>query len=174
VSIALTRPHPHFAPGSGLVRNELFQIAYATNDMDRACAIFAERFGVKEFRRLEGALPEGGHVRMEIGWAGAMMYELVCATGPGGEVFRTCLPSEGFAIRPHHLGYFLPSAEAWEAVLREIADSGRKIARETDIPGYLKAVIVEAPELGHYLEYILPEAAGVAFFEGAPNGSDQT
>lgn len=169
MTLTLSRPAPLPGPGAGLMRSEVFQIAYATNDMDRACAIFAEQFGVKAFRRLEGALPEGGHVRMEIGWASGMMYELVCASGAGGDVFRTHLPEEGFAIRLHHLGYFLPSAEAWEAVLKEIKASGRVIARETSIPGFLKAVIVEAPELGHYLEYILPEPGGLEFFQGAPN-----
>ena len=88
---------------------------------------------------------------------------------PGGEVFRTYLPETVFAMRLHHLGYFVPSMEAWNAVLKEIAADGRKIVRDTAIPGFLKAVIVEAPELGHYLEYILPEPGGLNFFEGAPN-----
>lgn len=165
----LKRPDPILAPGAGLVRHELFQVAYATNDMDRACEIFAQSLGVKAFRRLEGPTAEGGHVRMEIGWAGGTMYELVSGTGPGTEVFRSVLPVDGFAIRPHHLGYFVQSAEAWEAVLAELARNGRTIARDTNIPGFLKAVIVEAPELGHYLEYILPDAGGLAFFQDAPN-----
>ncbi len=166
---ALGRPVPSYRHGDGLMRGEHFQIAYATTDMDRACAIFAAQYGVKEFRRLEGDMAEGGHVRMEIGWAGGTMYELLAAHGPGSEIFNTFLPAEGFAIRLHHLGYFVPTASAWQAVLDEIARSGRKVVRETDVAGFLKARIVEAPELGHYLEYIFPEAGGIAFFEGAPS-----
>lgn len=154
--------------GPGLMRSDHFQIAYATTDMDQACGLFAQQFGVKDFRRLEGALPEGGHIRMEIAWAGGVMYELVCAKGAGGDVFRTGLPESGFGMRLHHLGYLVPTSEAWAAVQDEIAGSGRAIVRETDIPGFLKARIVEAPELGHYLEYIFPEAGGRAFFEQAP------
>lgn len=164
-----TLSRPPFGPGAGLVCNELFQIAYAVTDMDQACAIFADQFGVKQFRRLEGALPEGGHIRMEIGWAGGVMYELVCAKGAGSDLFRSLLPNDGFAMKIHHLGYFIPDAAAWEAILSEIAASGRKIVRDTKIPGFLQAVIVEAPELGHYLEYILPEAGGRAFFQEAPS-----
>ena len=35
-------------------------------------------------------------------------------------------------------------------------------------PGFLKSCFVEAPELGHYLEYIYPEAAGIEFFQNVP------
>ena len=165
----LSRPANVFAPGAGLFRNGHFQIAYNTTDMDCAVAYFARQFGMKEFRRLEGNLPAGGRVRMEIGWAGGVMYELLWAEGPGSDVFRAGLPVEGFAIRPHHLGYYVSTAEAWDAVQREVERAGLKVVHATDVPGFLKAIIVEEPELGHFLEYIYPEANGVAFFENAPN-----
>lgn len=166
---ALSRPVAAYAPGAGLFRHDHFQIAYATTDMDRALALFGERFGVKAFRRLEGELPAGGRIRMEIGWAGGVMYELLWAEGPGPDVFRRGLPSEGFAINPHHLGYYVPTAEAWEAVQKEVADAGFKLLHSTDVPGFLKAIIVEAPGVGQLLEYIYPEAGGVQFFETAPS-----
>jgi catechol 2,3-dioxygenase-like lactoylglutathione lyase family enzyme len=166
---ALTRPEPRYAPGSGLFRNDHFQIAYATNDMDRAVALFTERFGIREFRRLAGPTAAGGQVRMEIGWGGGVMYELLWAEGPGSEIFRAGLPQSGFAIRPHHLGYHVPTAEAWEAVQQEIEATGMKIVHRTAIPGFLQAVIVDDTELGHFLEYIFPEDGGVQFFETAPS-----
>jgi hypothetical protein len=43
------------------------------------------------------------------------------------------------------------------------------VFNETNAPGFLQARIVEAPDLGHYIEYIFPEAGGVAFFQGAPS-----
>jgi catechol 2,3-dioxygenase-like lactoylglutathione lyase family enzyme len=166
---ALGRPDARFDPGAGLFRNDHFQIAYATTDMDRAVALFGERFGVKEFSRLEGALPAGGQIRMEIGWAGGVMYELLWAEGPGSEVFRRGLPDAGFAITPHHLGYYVPTAEAWAAVQREVAEAGFPVLNTTDVPGFLKAIIVEAPSFGQLLEYIFPEPGGVQFFEAAPS-----
>jgi hypothetical protein len=56
----------------------------------------------------------------------------------------------------------------WEALEKEIDERGWPVASKTDIKGFLKAYIIDAPELGHYLEYIFPEAGGIAFFEGAP------
>lgn len=169
MAVHLNRPAPLLGPGSGLMRNELFQIAYATTDMDRAKEVFAAKFGVRDFSKLEGPLPEGGQVRMEISWASGMMYELICAKGAGSDIFNTYLPKDGFAVTVHHLGYCVPTPEAWDAINAEIARDGRKIVRNTDIPGFLKAIIVEAPELNHYLEYILPDAGGLAFFNNAPN-----
>jgi hypothetical protein len=162
------RPAVTLGPGKGLFRNDQFQIAYATTDIERACAIFSDRYGIKEYRRLEGQMPAGGHVRLEIAWAGGVMYELICAQGPGSDIFRRGLPAEGFAIRHHHLGYFVRDRSGWEALEKEIDERGWPVASKTDIKGFLKAYIIDAPELGHYLEYIFPEAGGIAFFEGAP------
>ena len=165
----LTRPQTVFGPGAGLFRNDHFQIAYNTTDMDRAIATFSRRFGVKEFAALEGDMPAGGRVRMRIGWAGGVMYELIWAEGPGSDVFRAGLPAEGFGLRPHHLGYYVPTAEAWTSLRNEVEREGLKVVHDTDVPGFLKAIIVEDPGLGHFLEYIYPEAGGIAFFENAPS-----
>ncbi|HYP64012.1 MAG TPA: VOC family protein [Acidocella sp.] len=169
MKIALTRPEPKFGPGAGLFRLDHFQIAYNTNDMDRAIALFGERYGIKKFQKLEGPTPQGGKIRMYIAWAGGVMYELIWGEGPGTEIFQVGLPKDEFAIRPHHLGYHVADEAAWNAVLADIERSGRKILHNTHVPGFLRAIIVDQPELGHFLEYILPEAGGVQFFETAPN-----
>ena len=166
---ALSRPAPVYAPGAGLLRNDHFQMAYATTDIDRACALFEQRYGIKEWRRLEGPLAAGGQIRIELGWAGGTMYELVWAEGPGSEVFSAGLPTEGFAVKHHHLGFYVPTAEAFEAIKAEVAAQGLKILHITDVPGFMQAIIVDTPELGHYLEYLFPAEAGVAFFEGTPS-----
>lgn len=165
----LGRPEIKFGPGAGLYRNDLFQIAYVTNDIERALAVFADRYGVKEWRRMEGDLKEGGHIRVEFGWAGGALFEVTQADGAGSELYRQGLPADEFAIRFHHLGYFVPTEEAWRALLAEIERGKVKVFNETNVPGFLQARIVEAPDLGHYLEYIFPEAGGVAFFQGAPS-----
>jgi len=162
------RPPPSLSPGDGVLRNDFFQIAYATSDIDRACTLFGERYGIKAFRRLEGQLPAGGHIRIELAWAGGAMYELISANGPGSELFTSLLPAEGFAIRHHHLGYFVHGAPAWEALNREFEGRGWVVRSKSDNKGFLQACIVEAPELGHYLEYIFPEQAGIEFFESVP------
>jgi hypothetical protein len=161
-------PLAKFSPGNGLLRNDCFQMAYATSDLDRACGVFADRFGIKKFRRLEGQLPAGGHIRIELAWVGGTMYELLRAEGPGSDFFMSVLPSDGFAIRHHHLGFFIDTLSDWTALEAEIERGGWPIRSKSNNQGFLRACIVEVPELGHYLEYIFPEPAGIAFFESVP------
>lgn len=65
-----------FGADDGLYRHDLFQVAYVTNDIERALQVFADRYGVKEWRRMEGDLKEGGHIRVEFGWAGGSLAAL--------------------------------------------------------------------------------------------------
>jgi extradiol dioxygenase family protein len=169
MSDVFARPPARMAPGAGLYRNDLFQIAYVTNDIERAMKVFGERYGVKEWRRIEGPLAAGGRIRVEFGWAGGAVFEVTQADGPGSELYRQPLPANEFAIRFHHLGFFVPNEAAWQALLKEIETTGVKVFNETNVPGFLQARIVEAPELGHYIEYIYPDAGGVAFFQGVPS-----
>ncbi len=169
MNLTLDRPPAKIHPGAGLYRNDLFQIAYVTNDMERALTVFETRYGVKEWRRMEGPLDGGGRIRVEFGWAGGAMFEVTQADGPGSELYRQPLPDDEFAIRFHHFGFFIPTEQAWQSLLQEIHVGGVKVFNETNVPGFLQARIVEASELGHYIEYIFPEAAGVAFFQGVPS-----
>jgi hypothetical protein len=164
----IRRPVASFSPGAGLLRTDQFQMAYATNDIDRACAIFSERYGIRQFRRLEGPLPAGGHIRVELAWVGTIMYELLTAQGPGSALYVGRLPAAGFAIRHHHLGFLIHDAEQWNALQNEIVRSGWSMPSRSSNPGFMQSCFVDAPELGHYLEYIFPEPAGLAFFEAVP------
>lgn len=162
------RPRAHFPAGAGLLGADHFQMAYATNDIDRACAIFSDRFGIGEFRRLEGQLKTGGHIRVELAWAGGTMIELLTASGPGSDLYVGRLTGDGFAIRHHHLGYLVYDHAAWDALPADAARAGATYLPGNDNPGFLKSCFVDVPELGHYLEYIFPEPAGLAFFENVP------
>ena len=168
MAISLTRPPLTPACNAGPLGFEQFQTAYVTNDIDRACRIFGERYGIAEFRRLEGPLAAGGYIRIEVAWAGGCLYELVCATGAGSEFYTERLPSDRFAIRHHHLGFLVPAEAAWDRLRGMIAAGGWRVMLETKVPGFMRACYIEAPELEHYLEYILPEPAGLEFFETAP------
>lgn len=165
----LRRPRPGGDPGRGLLCAEHFQIAYATNDIDRAVALFGERYGVREFHRLEGPLRDGGRIRVELAWAGPLMVELMTASGPGSAIYMSRLPaSDGFVLRHHHLGYLVQSAAEWDALMGEVARRGLSLAHESETEGLMRSCFVDAPELGHYLEYILPAPRGLALLEGVP------
>jgi extradiol dioxygenase family protein len=162
---------PAFLPDAakGLLCAEHFQMAYATNDIDRALVLFGERYGITKWARLEGALPAGGHIRVELAWVGSIMYELMWANGQGAAIYMDRLPaSDGFHIHHHHLGYMLDSDAQWDALMAEVAAKGHAMPHVSHNDGFMKSCFVDAPELGHYLEYICPEPAGRAFFESVP------
>jgi hypothetical protein len=154
---------------AGLLRRDHFQVAYATNDIDRAVALFRDLHGIQHFRRLEGNLDDGGHIRVELAWVGSIMIELLTAQGPGSEIYAGRLPpGDGFAIRHHHLGYLIYDKPAWRSLEAEAERLGRPLLADRNNPGFLRSCFIDAPEMGHYLEYILPESAGLDFFENVP------
>lgn len=169
---AMKRPIATFNPAAGLLRTEQFQIAYATNDIERARDVFQKRYGIESFKRLEGQLPAGGHIHIELAWVGSTMYELLTARGPGAEIFIDKLPADEFAIRHHHLGFLIHNENEWNALFVEIEKNGWKLLSKSNNPGFMQSCFVDAPELGHYLEYLFPETAGLVFFESVPgNGA---
>jgi hypothetical protein len=155
-------------PGGGLLLAEHFQMAYVTTDMERALDLFKTRFGIQKFSRLEGRMPAGGQIRAEFAWVGTIMYEVICASGPGSDIYMDRLPrGDGFHIKHHHLGFLLRSREQWDAVMVKARESGWSVPYRNDNP-LVEVCFVDATELGHYLEYFLPKQAGLAFFASVP------
>lgn len=143
-------------------------MAYATNDIDRACDIFSQRYGIRDFRRLEGVLPAGGNIRIELAWVGTIMYELLTADGPGSDIYVGRLPAEGFAIKQHHLGFLIPEQAQWDALMAEVERRRFVMPHRSGDPAFMTSCFIDAPELGHYLEYVFPAPAGLAFLESVP------
>jgi hypothetical protein len=164
----LDRPQApaEFLPG--LLRKEQFQIAYVTNDLDRACETFGQRYGIGKYDYIHGEMPRGGKIDVALAWFGGTCYEIVQARGPEAAFYNAHLPTGEFAIRFHHLGFLIHERTAWEALEREFRDGGWTIAFETSGNGFMDAYYVEAPELGHYLEYMYPLPAGLDFLKAVP------
>lgn len=166
-SQGLLRPRPEsaFSPGEGLLRAEHFQMAWATNDIDRAKALLSDRLGIRNYTPLGGALATGGEIRVELAWVGTIMYELITASGPGSEIYTGRLPNDqGFVMKHHHLGYLVDGQDNWDALEAEAARSGWAMPHKSVNPGFMTSCFIDLPELGHYLEYIMPEPAGLDFF----------
>lgn len=157
---------------SGLLHGRHFQIAYATNDIERAKALFADRFGITRFAPLQGPLPEGGEIHIELAWCGGVMYELLTASGTGSAVYVERLPPDRFAIQHHHLGFLVRDEAEWDNLRATIARGEWTMRVDHNIDGFMRQVFVEAPELGHLCEYLWPEPAGMDFFfETVPNNA---
>lgn len=153
----LHRPVPVYDPAKGLLHNEHFQVAYVTNDVDRAVEVFRSRFGVARFRGNDNDTPGGGRVGIRAAWIGGMMYEICSGEGPGMELYTDWAPPGGdFVLRFHHFGYLIPDDDAWLALEREIERGGWTVRTRSDIPGFFRGCYVEVPELGHFLEFVQP------------------
>ena len=118
-------------PGHALLGREHSHSAWVTNDLERALDIFGRRYGVSEFRFLEGELPSGGYIRVALAWAGGQVLEVICATGPGAEFYNELLPGEEFAIRFHHLGFIVHDEPGWEALEADLQAGDWPIAHAT-------------------------------------------
>jgi hypothetical protein len=170
VTTILQRPaEPTHAP-TGLMRKEQFQTGYVTNDLDRACELLRAKYGIGEFSFLEGEMGEGGSIRVAFAWVGGNMYEIIDAKGgKEAEFYTSRLPADGsFALVFHHLGYMIHSDEEWAAVKAEIAEREMNVALDVATGGFMDAIYIEAPELGHYLEYLYPAEGGLQFFGAVP------
>lgn len=161
----MQRPSSLYAPHKGLLRTEQFQIAYATNDIERAKALFQQQLGITEFRCLSGQLADGGHIHVELAWVGNTMYELLTASGEGSELYMRQLPADDFAIRHHHFGFLIHSEAEWEALQQKIVTENWHMPSLSHTVGFMRSCFVECPVLGHYFEYLWPEPAGLAFLE---------
>jgi hypothetical protein len=151
---------------AGLLHAEHFQIAWATNDMAQAQAVFADRYGVAHWTSLAGALPAGGAIHVELAWVGGVMIELMTACGEGAHIYMHRLPNApGFQLKLHHHGHLLSDAAQWDALMASVAEKGHDMPHVSHSAGLMRSCFIDAPELGHYLEYLWPEPAGLAFFE---------
>jgi len=160
----LCRPDYSFVPAKGLLGNEHFQVCYCTNDIEQACKIFGDRFGISKFTRLAGPTPGGGHIHVELAWSGNTMFELITCDGPKSELFNARLPKTEFAMHLHHLGFLVSSLSAWDALFEEITRCGREVVQQNNNEGFMRHCFIYIEELGHYFEYIYPEKAGLDFF----------
>lgn len=162
----LQRPAGGFDSAQGLLRAEHFQMAWATNDMERAKALLSERLGIREFTVIGGPTRQGGETWAALAWVGTIMYELITASGPGSDIIMNRLPQgSGFAMKHHHLGYLVSDQTEWDALEAEAARAGWAMPHKSVNAGFMTSCFIDVPELGHYLEYIMPEPAGLEFFQ---------
>ncbi|MCW1431625.1 hypothetical protein [Novosphingobium sp. JCM 18896] len=154
--------------GHALLGREHSHSAWVTNDMDRAIGIFSDRYGIKDFQFIEGPMPSGGQIRVAFAWAGGQVLEIIAASGPGTEFYNATLPADEFAIRFHHLGFVVHDEAGWRELEADLAAGKWPIAHQTLTGNFIDAYYIEAPELGHYLEYVRPLQAGIDFYASVP------
>lgn len=159
----ITVPRPSKAPKPvGLLGYEQFQTAYVTNDLARAKKALGDIYGIRNWSDVDG-----GVMRIALAWSNGLQFELIeTASDQHQPLYDDWIQRDGdFVIRHHHLGYFVNSNDEWQLLRRQIEAVGREIWMDIDT-GVMKVIYIEAPELGHFLEYIFPNEEGRKFFSG--------
>jgi hypothetical protein len=146
---------------------QFFQHAYVTNDIQRAKAQFADRWGVRSFLQFDSALElqtprgnENAQVRIALAFVGDLQIELIEPLGGvGAQIFRKVLPPAGYRVIWHHFGYRLPrGADAWRVFRSRVGTADYPLAIEGHITseyGDVRFVYLDTyAELGHYSEYV--------------------
>ena len=133
------------------------QCAYVTNDASKGIAVLRERYGIARCSTLDMTLNlfDGttATLRATLAFAGDLQLELLEPRGGNDGVWRDALSRDGFSIRFHHLGFFLPTPQ-WEKVETVIARTGQRIALRASMQGIPFLYTDNRAELGHYMEYV--------------------
>lgn len=148
----------------------IFQIAYVTNDCDRAADILGERYGTGPFHVMRD-IPNGDWtMTIALAYAGAMNVELV-QPGPSAPPLYSdwIAGASGFALRHHHYGLLVEDQAGWDARRDRYVARGTAIPLEGEIPGFMAYLYADTTaDLGHYLEYIRLFEGGRELFASVP------
>ncbi len=144
--------------------NQLFdQLAYITTDVDRATALFRDRFSVPSFQvgeQIVEAQENGAPCRVSLKVAQAMMdggeLEIIEDRGSDTDLFRKGLPRDGgFGLLMHHVQFRITgSYEDWRRYIDAMEASHPPRLRGGVGDDLRFAFVDEAERLGHHLEYV--------------------
>ncbi|MEJ0045290.1 MAG: VOC family protein [Rhodospirillales bacterium] len=137
------------------------QVAWVTNDMDRALAAYAADYGVKRWLELRNfSLPTGpdthANVHIALAVRGGVELELIQPLGGDDRVYRQILTQNlGLQLHFHHICYRLITAEALAGVRHAAEARGRAVVLHgATATGTEYFYVDDRPTLGHHIEYI--------------------
>ena len=161
-------PNPYC--GNSVYLSRHFQTAYVTRDLDRAVEDFQRQFGIRSFQFVRGnRIDEHTRIDFALAWLGNVMVELIQPAGDGNSFYEVMLGADGLGTRLHHFGHLVPERTEWDRIREQVARDGYTVPLQGSVEGFLSYLYVDTrPHTGHFLEYILCEPAGKAFFEGVP------
>jgi hypothetical protein len=137
------------------------QIAYVTNDLDAAAALFERDYGAPGFYKFDNAqVAQPGDPQLRIGLArvGGVEIELIEPVGATAPMFSRPLPEDRseFAIRFHHVAIRIEgSLDDWERHRAAIDTRLHPIAFQGALGDLLRFFYTdERTVLGHYVEHV--------------------
>ena len=150
----------------------VFQIAYVTNDLERAVSLFQEEQGVAEIATFEDftlVTPDGGNAVINVGLAyvGDVQLEIIEPVEGAVDLYRSWLP-EGFAVRHHHFCSLLDSVDELQQVRADYVARGYTIALDASLGGSQIFYADTTALLDHYQEYAWVDEDSIAFMATLP------
>jgi len=146
------------------ILTDFCQLAYVTNDIDEAMALYARRYGVPSFYRLDVDLPSEvdgstGVIKLKIALAnvaGVQIELMEPVADLGGFYGSTIAGQTGLAFGLHHVCQKVVGDIAeWEAHIAELGGPDRPIACSARAGDYARIVFTDDRALlGAYIEHI--------------------
>jgi Glyoxalase/Bleomycin resistance protein/Dioxygenase superfamily len=144
-----------FFPGAAVQ-----QIGYATTDVVETVKRYRERYGIREFLMLPNTVSNispgrTATINVAMAFVNGTMIELIEPAGGADSIYRDVLPSSGYAVRHHHLGYAMFNEPDWQSTQREIERQKISIVLEGESPGVIRYQYIDlCADIGHYVEYL--------------------
>lgn len=137
------------------------QIAYVTNDLDAAAAVFENDYGSPGFYKFDNAQvaqPGDPQLRIALARVGGVEIELIEPVGATAPMFSQLLPQDRseLAIRFHHVAIRIEgSLEDWDRHRAAIDTRRHPIAFQGALGDLLRFFYTdERAHLGHYVEHV--------------------
>lgn len=138
------------------------QIAYVTNDLERAMAALRDAYGVPGFFELSNIQPgedptDKPVLKIALAMVCGVEIELIEPVGDTAPIFSGFLPAgEEFAIRFHHVATRIDGPLAhWEAHVASLDFVRHPIVFEGAFGDMLRYIYTdETATLGHYVEHV--------------------
>lgn len=150
--------HPYHRAEGTLVSVHPYQLGYVTNDLDAAIDHYGRLLGGSDFviteRILDARMREGRmplHMRFGLAYLGDITVELIEPLSDETGFYSSLLPTQGFGIALHHLGYLLEPDTDWES-FRGAVEPERVAFELSGDPNVF--YLDTRAELGHHVEYL--------------------
>jgi hypothetical protein len=139
-----------------------FQIGYATNNLDKALALYKEKYDMGPFAEIREVPAQGPNnttmlTNFALAYKGDTMIEFIQPLEGDTGMFDHVLPkgSDDFIIRHHHFAYCLDSMEELDGAEAMMKNQGIEIPiRGNGMDQVFFFYADTRPWTGHYSEYL--------------------
>lgn len=145
---------------------EHFQVSYVTRSIEDGTRYLADVLGARRLTRFEDLHGADGEPTAILNLShfdlGGTELELIEARDPWpGSIYLDVTWGPDQVVLLHHLGFLLPSRDAWAETVRDADDEGIEIAWQMELADVAVAYLDTRARLGHYIEAVhRPEGTG--------------